>query len=227
MSKLFNKYKEFIKYGIGGGITTILHILLFAFLTFIGIKYYIANIITLITIKTLAYFINKIFVFKTKCQNKKELIAEVLKYIFSRLFTMIIDYFGLIFLVEVLNINAIIGKIIVLVLVVLINYFLCKKYVYKEDVNMLEKIKKHWFIITIVIVSIVRFLFTYKLPNFYLTSMLHDDKIMMDNLSTLTYGKYLGDFGMKTLIKGPMFPFILFCIRLYKIKISAGISALY
>ena len=34
-----NKYKEFIKYGIGGGITTILHILLFAFLTFIGIKY--------------------------------------------------------------------------------------------------------------------------------------------------------------------------------------------
>jgi len=227
MIKLFNKYKELINYTIGGITTTILHIVLFATLTFIGIKYYIANIITLIAIKTLSYFINKIFVFKTKCKNKKELIEEVLKYTFSRLFTMIIDYFGLIFLVEILNIKVMIGKIIVLILVVLINYILCKKYVYKEDKNMLEKIKKHWFILAIILIGLIRFLFTYKLPNFYLTSSLYDDKLMMDNLNFLTYGKYLGEFGKKTLVKGPMFSFILFCIRLYKIKISAGISALY
>ncbi len=132
MNKIIEKYKQFIKYGIGGVITTLLHILLFWVLIKIGIKYYIANIITLITIKTLSYFINKIFVFKTKCSTKTELFKEVTKYIFSRLFTMVIDYFGLILLVEVFKLNEMIGKTIILIVVVIINYFLCKKYVYKK-----------------------------------------------------------------------------------------------
>lgn len=132
MKKIIKKYKEFISYGFWGLITTLLHILLFYILTNIGIKYYIANIITLITIKALAYFINKIFVFKTKCNSKKELLEEIIKYIFSRLLTMILDYFGLIFLVEVLNVDVLIGKIIVLIMVVVTNYILCKKYVYRS-----------------------------------------------------------------------------------------------
>ena len=139
IKKFITKHKEFISYGFWGGITTLLHILLFWFLTKIGIKYYIANIITLITIKALAYIVNKIFVFKTKCKNKKELFKEIIKYIFSRLFTMLIDYFGLILLVEVFNMNELLGKIIILVLVVIINYFLCKKYVYKKEVVTNEK----------------------------------------------------------------------------------------
>lgn len=135
IKELINKHKEFISYCFFGGVTTLLHILLFWLLDSF-MKYYIANIITLITIKTLAYFLNKIFVFKTKCKDKKELTKEVFKYIFSRLFTMIIDYFGLILLVEVFKINELVGKIIVLVLVVIINYILCKKYVYKKgEVN--------------------------------------------------------------------------------------------
>ena len=45
---------------------------------------------------------------------------------------MIIDYFGVILFVEVFNIDKVISKIIVLIIVVIINYFLCKKYVYKK-----------------------------------------------------------------------------------------------
>ena len=132
IKELIKKHKEFISYGFWGGVTTLLHIVLFWILIKLGIKYYIANIITLITIKTLCYFVNKIFVFKSKCKNKKELSKEVIKYIFSRLFTMVIDYFGLILLVEVFKINEVIGKVIILIIVVIINYFLCKKYVYKK-----------------------------------------------------------------------------------------------
>ena len=227
MNKLFSKYKEFITYAVGGIITTILHIVMFAILTFIGIKYYIANIITLISIKTIAYFINKIFVFKTKCKNKKELIEEVLKYIFSRIFTLIIDYFGLILLVELLHINVMIGKIIVLIIVVLINYFLCKKYVYKEDMNMLEKIKKHWFILTIILISIARFLFTYKLPTFYLLNMKYDDFLMINYIKNLKNHIYLGTYQPLTLIKGPLFAFLLFIMNLYKISFASGLTVLY
>ena len=138
ITKMINKHKEFISYGFWGVITTLLHIVLFYILTKVGIKYYIANIITLITIKTIAYIVNKIFVFKTKCKNKKELFKEIIKYIFSRLFTMLLDYFGLILLVEVFNINELVGKIIVLIVVIIVNYLLCKKYVYKKEVEVNE-----------------------------------------------------------------------------------------
>lgn len=129
---LINKHKEFIKYGFFGGVTTLLNLLLYWLLIKLGIDYTISNIITLIVIKTLCYFVNKIFVFKTKCKNKKDLSKEVIKYILSRLFTMALDYFGVILFVEVFRIDKIISKAIVLVLVVIINYFLCKKYVYKK-----------------------------------------------------------------------------------------------
>ena len=138
IKNFINKHKELISYGFWGGVTTLLHIVFFWLLTKIGIKYYIANIITLITIKALAYIVNKIFVFKTKCKNKKELFKEIIKYIFSRLFTMLLDYFGLILLVEVFNINELVGKIIVLIVVIIVNYLLCKKYVYKKEVEVNE-----------------------------------------------------------------------------------------
>lgn len=134
IKNLIKKHKEFISYGFFGGLTTLLHFLMFYVLIKIGIKYYIANIITLITIKTLAYILNKLFVFKTKCKNKKELFKEIFKYIISRLFTMILDYFGLILLVEVFNMNELLGKGIILILVIIINYFLCKLFVYKKEV---------------------------------------------------------------------------------------------
>lgn len=132
MKELLVKNKELISYGFWGFVTTLLHLLLFWILTKINIKYYIANIITLITIKIIAYVVNKIFVFKTKCKNGKELVGEITKFILSRLFTMGIDYIGLILLVELLKINELIGKAIILVIVVIINYILSKKYVYKS-----------------------------------------------------------------------------------------------
>lgn len=131
MKELIIKNKKFIKYCIFGLITTILHILLFIILESI-LKYYIANIITLIIVKIVAYIFNKKYVFETKCKNKLELSKEIIKYTISRLLTMIVDYLGLIILVEVFNINEIIGKIIVVTTVVVLNYILSKYYVYKN-----------------------------------------------------------------------------------------------
>ncbi|MBP3841866.1 MAG: GtrA family protein [Bacilli bacterium] len=132
IKQLINKYKEFISYGFWGCVTTLLNLLLYLILIKLGMPYTLSNIITLITIKTLCYFVNKILVFKTKCMNKKELSKEVIKYILSRLFTMALDYFGVILFVEVFEIDKIISKAVILVVVVLVNYLICKKYVYKN-----------------------------------------------------------------------------------------------
>ncbi|MBR3211039.1 MAG: GtrA family protein [Bacilli bacterium] len=123
--------KELILYGIVGIITTLIHILLFYVLNIV-LSYKIANIITLILIKILAYVLNKKFVFKSRCKDGVELTKEIIKYIFSRFFTMIIDYVGLILLVEVFGFEELIGKIIVLFVVIILNYILSKKYVFKN-----------------------------------------------------------------------------------------------
>ena len=124
--------KEFIRYIIWGLITTLFHFLFYYLLNIIGLYYVIANVIAIITTKALAYICNKLFVFKSKCDNYKELLKEIFHFIISRGFTFLIDFFGLILLVDIIHIDKIISKIIILIIVVIINYILGKKYVYKK-----------------------------------------------------------------------------------------------
>ena len=88
-------------------------------------------------------------------------------------------------------------------------------------------IKKHWFILTILLLCILRFLFTYKLPSFYLHEMVHDDGLYVKMLKALTKGQYLGAYSAKTLIKGPVFAFVLFIARIYKMGFSSFLTILY
>ncbi len=124
--------KEFIRYIIWGLITTLFHFLFYYLLNIIGLYYVIANVIAIITTKALAYICNKLFVFKRKCDNYKELLKEIFHFIISRGFTFLIDFFGLILLVDVFKFNKFIGKIIVLIIVVIINYILGKDFVYRK-----------------------------------------------------------------------------------------------
>lgn len=87
--------------------------------------------------------------------------------------------------------------------------------------------KKHWFITAILVLSIVRFLFTYKLPSFYLYAMNYDDGLMTDQTLNLLAGKYLGVYDYKMLVKGPVFPLVLFIFKLYKLNYSTAFSLLY
>ena len=124
--------KEIILYIICGLITTVLNFVLFFLFNKI-FNYKLANLITLIIVKVSAYVLNKIFVFKTKNNTKKELGKEFIKFIISRFITFLIDYFGLILLIELLSIDKNIGKIIMIIIVVIVNYVLSKKYVFKKD----------------------------------------------------------------------------------------------
>lgn len=123
---------QIILYIIFGIITSILNVLCFSILVNIGLKYQISNIITLIIVKIVAYICNKKYVFKSKCKNIKELIKEFYNFILWRGITLLIDYFGLIIIIETTNIDKKISKIIVTILVIIINYITGKKYVFKN-----------------------------------------------------------------------------------------------
>ena len=131
LKKLINKETKL--YTIFGILTSIENVLMFDIILRLGMAYRIANIITLITVKLTAYLCNKNFVFKSHCKNFLELLMEFGRFVFWRGATMLLDYFGLIFLVEIVNMPKLIGKIIMTVFVIAVNYVTGKKHVFKNQ----------------------------------------------------------------------------------------------
>ena len=128
--KIFNK--ETLLYSLFGLLTSVLNVLLFRIFLWLGVEYKISNLITLIVVKITAYICNKNFVFKSRCGNFWELCKEVWRFIVARGATMLIDYFGLIILVEVFAEPKLISKVFVTVFVIVINYIVGKKHVFKQ-----------------------------------------------------------------------------------------------
>lgn len=95
------------------------------------LAYQIANLISIIFTKVFAYCTNKKFVFQTKT-NFKEQVLEVFRYILSRGFTGVVDFFGLILLVDILLVNDKFGKMIMIVITTILNYFCGKIFVFKK-----------------------------------------------------------------------------------------------
>lgn len=126
--KLFNR--ETLLYGVFGVLTTLLNLGLFRLLLFFQLNYKLANIITLIVVKLVAYIVNKVFVFQSHTDSIGVLLKEFFRYFVTRGFTMLVDYFGLIILVDLLGLGEMVGKCITTFVVVVLNYFLGKYIVF-------------------------------------------------------------------------------------------------
>lgn len=120
-------------YIIWGAASAVLNIGGFQLLIFMGADYKTANIITLIANRFFCYITNKIFVFRTKCDDCQQLIKEIVLFILARSVTFLMDYFGVVLLVEVIGIKSFISKAVLMVLVVLTNYLSGKWFVFKKD----------------------------------------------------------------------------------------------
>ena len=128
--KLLNR--ETLLYGIVGVGTTALNVALFHVLVKAGVAYKIANIITLVVVKTAAYLCNKNIVFRSHAATFAGLVREIGRFVIARGATMLVDYFGLIFLVEYMHMAKLPGKCLVTVLVIALNYVVGKKHVFKD-----------------------------------------------------------------------------------------------
>ena len=130
LSKIINR--ETVLYGIFGVFTSLLNIALFQILLMLSVGYRTANFFTLVVVKLVAYICNKNFVFQSRTGNWIELAKEFGRFVIARSTTMLIDYFGLIVLVEICNFDKMISKIFLTILVIIINYFVGKKHVFKN-----------------------------------------------------------------------------------------------
>lgn len=129
-SKLFEK-KEAFRFAFWGVVTTLANYFSYFLLQKV-MAYQIANLISIIFTKVFVYYTNKRFVFRTKT-NWKGQIGEVLRYVVGRGFTGVVDFFGLIVLVDVLGIDGRIGKMIMIAVIMPLNYILGRVFVFKKD----------------------------------------------------------------------------------------------
>lgn len=142
ITKIYHKTKEYIIkkrliiYGICGVLTTIANIALYQFLLYIGIDYKISNLVAVIVAKMLSYLTGKFFVFVSKTNSFMELAKEFIRFWITRGFTTIIDFFGVILLVEVLHINQVYSKYIILIFIIIFNFVMGDKFIFKHKKGM-------------------------------------------------------------------------------------------
>ena len=127
------KLHKVFRYGIVGIGTTLVNIVVYQLLLYAGIEYMISNLVAIISSKLFAYITNKIYVFKSKTENFIELVKEFWRYLLARGFTGIIDYIGLIILIEIIKIDEVLSKYIITILVIILNYIFGNKYIFKNQ----------------------------------------------------------------------------------------------
>ena len=133
---IYHKNEEIWNYLIVGGLTTLVSLITYYICVFTflnpnhAIELQIANVISWITAVIFAYFTNRIFVFKSKEQNK---LKEGTKFIGSRIITLILDMLAMFIIVTLLKFDDKIAKIIAQIIVMIGNYIISTLFVFKQN----------------------------------------------------------------------------------------------
>lgn len=143
--------KEVIAYLVCGFLTTVVNVAVYHILFKLGCGVTTSGVISVVCAKIFAYVSNKIFVFNSKCENKKELGMEVWRFVLARglsgvldvglttLFAYLLpkDYElafslgGCYFAFQIVT-PEVAAKYITQPIVIIVNYILGKSYVFKS-----------------------------------------------------------------------------------------------
>ena len=123
-----NIINNFIKYGIVGGFSFLVDILLLYFLVeFLNIYYLISVTLSLIVATSLNYYLNK----KWSFNNTKAIASSFNKYIILFIFNYIMTISMMYFFVSILDFNYLVIKSVIVILLIFWNFIVYKFYVYK------------------------------------------------------------------------------------------------
>lgn len=126
-------YDSRIRYLFFGGLTTLVNIVVFAILEGpLGIDYKISNFFSVAAAICFAFVVNKLYVFQSKSNSFRDTVAEFVKFVLGRLVTMVVEVGGVPFCVELLGQPKMIAKLETQVIVMVVNYFISKLFVFKS-----------------------------------------------------------------------------------------------
>lgn len=138
--------KETLNYLLFGLLTTIVNYTSFMFVFILCNKSnpLVSNMIAFIIATTFAYVTNKIWVFKSNIWTLDILKLEIITFLSARVFSFLLEQFGLFMCINVLKIEnysfigingVMISKIILSFIVVIINYGISKLFIFKEQIR--------------------------------------------------------------------------------------------
>ena len=128
----YNKYKEGLLYLFFGGCTTLVNILAFCLLRFIKIGTYTSNIFAWIISVLFAFITNKLFVFESRKTGFLKTLKEGFSFFGFRILSLVFDMGIMYLMIDILNINEVISKIVANIFVIIINYVFSKLFIFKK-----------------------------------------------------------------------------------------------
>lgn len=129
---------EMISYIVFGVLTTAVNVITYGLLRPImpwdeSWNVLVANAIAWVLSVAFAFITNKLFVFKSKSFAARLFWRELTAFVGARLLSLGVDELGMLLLVNVLTWNDWVAKITMNVIVVIINYILSKRIIFKKE----------------------------------------------------------------------------------------------
>lgn len=132
--------RQGIRYLFFGGLTVLVNLTSFTLLTAwsrLGLD--VSNALSIAAALLFAYGTNTWFVFRSERGTARERLDEFLRFISARLFTMAVEFFGVHFLATAFPGKSFLWKLLAQGLVIILNYILSKRLVYRQGQNGGEK----------------------------------------------------------------------------------------
>ena len=139
--ELYKKYKEIINYMIFGGLATLVNFIsYYIFAKTLNVDEVISSGLSWFCALLFRYVTNKLFVFESRKNTKREMIKEMISFFLARILSgALCDVGTFALMVKVLNINDIIAKLVTQVMVVIVNYIFSKLIFKKENKNIIKE----------------------------------------------------------------------------------------
>lgn len=137
MNNIIKKFlnKETITYTIFGVLTTVVdYVASYIFFYKIGFSEITSNNIAWVLAVAFAYITNKIFVFESKETGFMVLLREIVSFAAARIVTLIITDVFLVITSQI-GIPFLVAKLLISVIVIILNYFFSKLFIFKKTKN--------------------------------------------------------------------------------------------
>lgn len=131
---MYKEHEEGINYLIFGFLAFVLNYCLFNILeTWMHIDYMAATVLSWLLTVFFAYWTNRTFVFKSKNIGKTNIIKELCSFIGARIATEVLEVILMYLMVDILQINSKIAKLVAQTAVIIANYVLSKIWIFKDS----------------------------------------------------------------------------------------------
>lgn len=126
------KYKEVLLYLIFGGLTTLVGFITFWIPVKLGLHELLSNVVSWVCAVSFAYVTNAKWVFEAKPRDRQERLRQILSFFGGRLATLGAEELILLVFATWLGWNVLIVKLFAQFVVIVLNYFISKLWVFKK-----------------------------------------------------------------------------------------------